>query len=165
MGGGDETFRHVRIKSDKIPRRASAPASLPPEEVNITDQTVVESSASVQVFCRFRPPKDSLTRAGAPANAWQDSKSPFVIDDEGGFIKADASTEATMDGNRQFHFDRVFKPSSTQSDVYSAVEHIVSGVIMGFNGTIMSYGQTSSGKTHTMEGKLLPSGCENAKVK
>jgi hypothetical protein len=28
-------------------------------------------------------------------------------------------------------------------------------VMQGFNGTVMSYGQTSSGKTHTMEGTLL----------
>ena len=29
---------------------------------------------------------------------------------------------------------------------------ILNNVIDGFNGTIMAYGQTSSGKTHTMQG-------------
>jgi kinesin family protein 5 len=33
-----------------------------------------------------------------------------------------------------------------------AVEPIVQSVLEGFNGTILAYGQTSSGKTHTMLG-------------
>ncbi|CAN0318936.1 unnamed protein product, partial [Discosporangium mesarthrocarpum] len=47
-------------------------------------------------------------------------------------------------------FDRVFKPSTTQREVYRAVEHVAHGISSGFNGTIMAYGQTGSGKTHTM---------------
>ena len=31
---------------------------------------------------------------------------------------------------------------------------IVTDVLMGYNGTIFAYGQTSSGKTHTMEGVM-----------
>jgi chromosomal replication initiation ATPase DnaA len=39
--------------------------------------------------------------------------------------------------------------------VYSyAASSIVDSVIEGFNGTIFAYGQTSSGKTHTMEGEV-----------
>jgi kinesin family member 5 len=32
--------------------------------------------------------------------------------------------------------------------------HMSSDVLMGYNGTIFAYGQTSSGKTHTMEGVI-----------
>lgn len=32
--------------------------------------------------------------------------------------------------------------------------HIVQDVLSGYNGTIFAYGQTSSGKTHTMEGVI-----------
>lgn len=35
-----------------------------------------------------------------------------------------------------------------------AASSIVDSVIEGFNGTIFAYGQTSSGKTHTMEGEV-----------
>lgn len=52
-----------------------------------------------------------------------------------------------------------FQPSSchdgscTNSDLYSNVcKPIVQGVMDGINGTIFAYGQTSSGKTHTMMG-------------
>ena len=34
---------------------------------------------------------------------------------------------------------------------------VVVDVLSGFNGTIFAYGQTSSGKTHTMEGVLTDS--------
>lgn len=33
----------------------------------------------------------------------------------------------------------------------SSSYHIVQDVLSGYNGTIFAYGQTSSGKTHTME--------------
>ena len=52
-------------------------------------------------------------------------------------------------------FDRVFKQNATQEKVYSeSAKQIVSDVMAGYNGTIFAYGQTSSGKTHTMEGVL-----------
>lgn len=35
-----------------------------------------------------------------------------------------------------------------------AAKAIVKDVLCGYNGTIFAYGQTSSGKTHTMEGVL-----------
>lgn len=52
-------------------------------------------------------------------------------------------------------FDKVFKPNATQEKVYSeAAKSIVADVLAGYNGTIFAYGQTSSGKTHTMEGVI-----------
>ena len=42
---------------------------------------------------------------------------------------------------------------SKQIDVYDAAARpIIDSVLEGFNGTIFAYGQTSSGKTHTMQG-------------
>ena len=52
-------------------------------------------------------------------------------------------------------FDKVLKPNVTQEQVYgSAAKSIVKDVLCGYNGTIFAYGQTSSGKTHTMEGVI-----------
>ena len=52
-------------------------------------------------------------------------------------------------------FDKVFKQNATQEKVYNeSAKQIVSDVMAGYNGTIFAYGQTSSGKTHTMEGVL-----------
>ena len=53
----------------------------------------------------------------------------------------------------RFNFDRIFNLSSKQKDVYDfAAKPILESVLEGFNGTILTYGQTSSGKTFTMEG-------------
>ena len=46
-------------------------------------------------------------------------------------------------------------PASSQADVYENIEPVVEDVLEGYNGTIFAYGQTSSGKTHTMEGPSL----------
>lgn len=56
-------------------------------------------------------------------------------------------------GGHKFTFDRVFPMNTTQVEIYeSAALPIVESVLEGFNGTIFAYGQTSSGKTHTMQG-------------
>ena len=53
----------------------------------------------------------------------------------------------------EYAYDATFDPNASQADVYEgAVAPIVSSVLEGFNGTIFAYGQTSSGKTHTMLG-------------
>eukprot|EP00898_Chlorokybus_atmophyticus_P004213 jgi/Chlat1/4793/Chrsp31S04781 len=50
-----------------------------------------------------------------------------------------------------FSFDHVLGPESTQAEVYTAAaKPIVEDVLLGYNGTIMCYGQTGAGKTYTL---------------
>ncbi|CAI2161819.1 17640_t:CDS:2 [Funneliformis geosporum] len=52
---------------------------------------------------------------------------------------------------QSFSFDYVFGPEATQHDVYDkAIVKLVENFLEGYNVTILAYGQTSSGKTHTM---------------
>lgn len=61
------------------------------------------------------------------------------------------------DDTKQFTFDAVFDGSSKQEDVFACVaQPIIDSVMNGYNGTIFAYGQTGTGKTHTMEGKASP---------
>uniref|UniRef100_A0A9J8DL78 Kinesin-like protein n=1 Tax=Cyprinus carpio carpio TaxID=630221 RepID=A0A9J8DL78_CYPCA len=56
---------------------------------------------------------------------------------------------------KPYVFDKVFPTNCTQEQVYNTcAKQIVKDVLGGYNGTIFAYGQTSSGKTYTMEGKL-----------
>ncbi|XP_013397459.1 kinesin-like protein KIN-7L [Lingula anatina] len=56
-------------------------------------------------------------------------------------------------------FDHVFDQHETNMDIYDQVAMgIVEESMKGFNGTIFAYGQTSSGKTHTMMGDKLNQG-------
>jgi centromeric protein E len=56
-------------------------------------------------------------------------------------------------GRNFFTYDKTFDESSTTYQVYSAIaQPIVTTACTGRNGTIFAYGQTSSGKTYTMQG-------------
>ena len=53
-----------------------------------------------------------------------------------------------------FSFDRAYGPDTTQLELYTtAVRPVVLNILEGYNGSIIAYGQTSSGKTYTMEGE------------
>ncbi|KAL3533577.1 hypothetical protein ACH5RR_007098 [Cinchona calisaya] len=59
----------------------------------------------------------------------------------------------------KFEFDRVFEEECKNAEVYSArTKELVAATVRGFNGTVFAYGQTSSGKTHTMRGSVSEPG-------
>ena len=52
-----------------------------------------------------------------------------------------------------YTFDHLFFPESSNDDIFnSVVKNVVLQSMNGFNGSIFTYGQTSSGKTFTMNG-------------
>lgn len=56
-------------------------------------------------------------------------------------------------GRTFFTFDKTFGEGTNNTQVYNGVaKGIVNSVVDGLNGTIFAYGQTSSGKTYTMQG-------------
>jgi centromeric protein E len=57
------------------------------------------------------------------------------------------------DAVNSFKFDYIADQSKATADVYSALcKSSVQDVLGGINATIFAYGQTSTGKTHTMTG-------------
>uniref|UniRef100_A0A8C4NIL1 Kinesin-like protein n=1 Tax=Dicentrarchus labrax TaxID=13489 RepID=A0A8C4NIL1_DICLA len=95
----------------------------------------VPAECNIKVLCRFRPLNQSEIVRG----------DQFIPKFQG---------DDTVVG-RSYSFDRVFPTNTTQEQVYNTcAKQIVKDVLFGYNGTIFAYGQTSSGKTHTMEGKL-----------
>jgi len=63
------------------------------------------------------------------------------------------SVQIAAGPGNNFSFDHVFDMQTTQKQIYdAAAKPIIDSVLEGFNGTIFAYGQTSSGKTHTMTG-------------
>ncbi|RNF05637.1 putative OSM3-like kinesin [Trypanosoma rangeli] len=54
-----------------------------------------------------------------------------------------------------FTFDAVYNNTYTQRDIFLQEVHpLVEAVLQGYNATVFAYGQSGSGKTHTMTGKL-----------
>ncbi|CAF0851308.1 unnamed protein product [Rotaria sordida] len=98
---------------------------------------------NIRVVARFRPLNDSEERAGSKNIV------KFPSDQE----------ETILISGKVYVFDKVFRPDATQEKVYNeAAKEIVKDVLTGYNGTIFAYGQTSSGKTHTMEGIMSSDG-------
>lgn len=95
---------------------------------------------SIKVVARFRPLNDSEERAG----------SKFIVT-----FPQNKDDQLVNIGGKVYQFDNILKPNVTQEKVYNtAAKDIVKDVLNGYNGTIFAYGQTSSGKTHTMEGVI-----------
>ncbi|KAI4461205.1 centromere protein e [Holotrichia oblita] len=106
----------------------------------------IPAEDSIKVVCRFRPLNDSEEKAGSKFVV----KFPSGSDDNCISIAIFFLLQGKV-----YLFDKVFKPNATQEKVYNeAAKSIVSDVLAGYNGTIFAYGQTSSGKTHTMEGVI-----------
>jgi kinesin family protein 11 len=54
-----------------------------------------------------------------------------------------------------YGFDNVFTSFSTQKEVFdSTLAPVISDVLGGYESTVFAYGQTGTGKTHTMEGDI-----------
>jgi hypothetical protein len=53
---------------------------------------------------------------------------------------------------KMFEYDYVFDEQSTQEDIYEEVSLLIQSMIHGNNICIMSYGQTCTGKTYTIQG-------------
>ncbi|EHB13922.1 Centromere-associated protein E [Heterocephalus glaber] len=69
------------------------------------------------------------------------------------YWKTDNNAIYQVDGSKSFNFDRVFHSNETTKNVYEEIAvPIIDSAIQGYNGTIFAYGQTASGKTHTMMG-------------
>lgn len=52
---------------------------------------------------------------------------------------------------RQYTYDHAFGPEAQQQDVFAGcVSGLVDSVLEGYNATVLAYGPTGSGKTHTM---------------
>lgn len=101
---------------------------------------------AVTVVCRFRPFNDrEKTEAG--------SQNCVRFEDEKTCAVQGTDPETGQFGQIKYSFDRVFSPDAVQQDIYNeAIVPIIESVLEGFNGTVLAYGQTASGKTYTMQG-------------
>ncbi|XP_069007254.1 kinesin-1 heavy chain-like [Embiotoca jacksoni] len=95
------------------------------------------AETTIKVVCRFRPLNSSEVARGDK------------------YIPKFKGEDCVQIAGKPYYFDHVFQSNTTQVQFYNAVaQKIVKDVLDGYNGTIFAYGQTSSGKTHTMEGNL-----------
>ncbi|KAM5531198.1 hypothetical protein V8D89_015116 [Ganoderma adspersum] len=111
-----------------------------------------ETNIKVVIRCRRRSERE------------MQENSPIIVTTNGARsedITIEASVPTTTFGvvalptTRTYPFDMVFGPEADQATVYNDVVHpMLQEVLMGYNCTLFAYGQTGTGKTHTMQGDL-----------
>ncbi|AQK57489.1 Kinesin-like protein KIN-7N [Zea mays] len=103
----------------------------------------------ISVAVRFRPP--NLVAANtSPASSGGGGDREWRIDDTRVSLLHRAAGPIT---GASFAFDHVFDGAANNERIYgTVVRELIGAVVGGFNGTAFAYGQTSSGKTFTMNG-------------
>lgn len=115
-------------------------------ESEIFDNANVGEIENVRVVIRVRPLNTDELSAGHKTIVFTDRVTNTVS-----VFNPKAKNEELP---KTFTFDIIFGSDSTQVDVYNETARpIVEKVLAGYNGTIFAYGQTGTGKTHTMEGR------------
>uniref|UniRef100_A0A452RLD7 Kinesin-like protein n=1 Tax=Ursus americanus TaxID=9643 RepID=A0A452RLD7_URSAM len=99
------------------------------------------AECNIKVMCRFRPLNESEVNRGDKYVAKFQGEDTVMI---------------AVSDPRPHTPSRFFGRSSQLrlGQVCIKISYFLIDVLEGYNGTIFAYGQTSSGKTHTMEGKL-----------
>jgi centromeric protein E len=99
------------------------------------------AETTINVSVRIRPMNDMEVAM---------KSEPVWIEHHGNCI-----TEIDTGGEtgKQLFYDQVFGPETSTQEVYDKVAvNIIKASLAGYNGTLFAYGQTSSGKTHTLMG-------------
>lgn len=128
-------------KDELIDSRTSSPEDRP------RDQDLKSVQRNIQVFVRVRP-------LPARHSESRDEAQVVKLGDDSNSIRVQApSSHGANCVVTECSFDKVFMGVSTQEDVFSAVQPSIRASLDGYNATIFAYGQTGTGKTHTIFGE------------
>ncbi|KAK7320334.1 hypothetical protein VNO77_29723 [Canavalia gladiata] len=132
----ENTPPNIQINHDQsLPSTAKQSHSKTPISQNNLNQSKppLESDPSVKVVVRIRPTNNNGI--------------------EGGRTVKKVSSDTLCLGDRQFTFDSIFDSNTNQEDIFHSVGvPLVRDALAGYNTSILSYGQSGSGKTYTMWG-------------
>ena len=94
----------------------------------------------INVFCRFRPPSE--IELEHTSNNCVTILSPKQL-----LVRKDNNLDIQQD----YTFDGLFLPGTPLDQIYMrTTKQIIENVLMGYNGAVICYGQTGTGKTYTM---------------
>lgn len=111
---------------------------------------------AIRVAIRLRPSTTLMSPGGCSDNSIRFEFPDSLTDKR--LISLFGKAEKSLDGMKvrraehSYEFDRVYPMDSTQQDVWNDVSELVQSALDGYRVCIFAYGQTASGKTHTMLG-------------
>eukprot|EP00794_Sanderia_malayensis_P009619 gene9619-10602_t len=99
---------------------------------------VEDMKGKIRVYARARPLSKSEQERGNFSVIKSPDEYTLVVD--------------TQRGPREFQYDQIFMPDSTQEKVFEDTNNLIQSAVDGYNVCIFAYGQTGSGKTFTVIG-------------
>ncbi|CAI5988586.1 unnamed protein product [Closterium sp. NIES-65] len=148
---------------DQVAQEAESKVAPLKKERRRLFNSLIQSKGNIRVVCRVRPAfehEDSLALSFPDETTIRINPSASVA--------ATASASAGRAGSpgslgggggssglakRDYELDHIYGPHVGQGDLFvDAVQPMVQAVMDGFNASIIAYGQSGSGKSHTMEG-------------
>ncbi|KAL4353895.1 hypothetical protein GQ457_06G043720 [Hibiscus cannabinus] len=98
---------------------------------------LLTAKGNIKLFCRTRP-------------LFEDEASSIVEFPDECTIRINTGDDTIGNPKKDFEFDIVYGPHVGQAELFSDVQPFVQSALNGYNVSIFAYGQTRSGKTHTM---------------
>ncbi|KAK1423187.1 hypothetical protein QVD17_18482 [Tagetes erecta] len=143
----DRVTRYLGVLADKTRKldqaALEAEAKVAPliNEKKMLYDELLTAKGNIKVFCRTRP-------------LFED-EGPSVVEFPDDFtIRVNTGDDTVSNPKKDYEFDRVYGPHIGQAEVFTDVQPFVQSALDGHNVSIFAYGQTCSGKTHTMEGSI-----------
>ncbi|KAI3862879.1 hypothetical protein MKW92_021464 [Papaver armeniacum] len=100
---------------------------------------LLTAKGNIRVCCRTRP-------------LFEDEDSSVVEFPDEITIRVNTGDTSVSNPKKDFEFERVYGPHVGQGELFQDVQPFVQSALDGYNVSMFAYGQTHSGKTHTMEG-------------
>jgi len=100
---------------------------------------------NLRVMCRIRPFLEQSENTSLIKKAFLDT---FDISNESIILKESINSNR----HKKYDFDYIFGQRTMQSEVYEEVSLLIQSMLRGNNICIISYGQTCTGKTYTIQG-------------
>jgi hypothetical protein len=124
--------------------KSSTSEAEPPQRRS--DHVVMDDQIKVAVRVRPMLPHD---KDMDDRKSWEwDQNSIQLVEHDANIFNATTKTV-----KQAYQFDHLFAPEATNEEIYNkVVRGIVRAAMEGFHGSVFTYGQTSSGKTFTMNG-------------
>ena len=116
-------------------------------KINLYNFGYLEKSptSNIKVFCKFRPLNEIESMCSEREMIKIDSSRHLLL-----------KTENPSKSIQEFTFDEIFEPNSHKLSFYNkACKNIVSHTMQGYNGGIIFYGESGTGKTYTIK-QIIP---------
>lgn len=159
------TFSKCRTTDERHPPPTATSSSLSraPPRACVDENVTLERSDSERSACTLGVAKMATVPTGSESICVSVRVRPLSVkereDGNGWLVHGNEITQCDETGmplqakGSGYSLDNVFDEKWQNADVYAAVTgDLIKSVVEGFNATVFAYGQTSSGKTHTMRG-------------